>query len=118
MGSHDAPHSGWNGSGHRAKVLIEHPDAAEAGARAEAIKAAGFDVAMCLGPRKRTRVPWLARRRAAYWEDEPQPSNHAQTEVCTLLTHGDCPLVADADLVLTSKKLTQATAIHSALRGR
>jgi hypothetical protein len=58
-----------------ARAVIENPHAFEAVAQAEALEAAGFETVICPGPQR----------------DESR---------CWLLSEGDCPLAANADVVL------------------
>ena len=98
----------------RARVLIEHPDPATLWAEAEAMRDAGYDVAVCTGPTKtfeRTRSVGVRLRTFA---DEEAPV-HEPRQTCPLLAHGRCALVEQADVVVSTTDLGESQGVLAAL---
>jgi len=84
----------WPERSGRARVLIEHPDPATVWAEAEAMRDAGYDVAVCAGP-----------TRASDRTSKPT--------ACPLLVDGRCALVDHAVVVespVTEGRLLEAVA--------
>jgi hypothetical protein len=82
----------WEGE-HGPRILVEHPDGAEAWALAEILTRSGFDVRACPGPGSCGR---------------------AET-VCPLLVGERCALVQGADAVVSSSRVANSEAIVRAL---
>jgi hypothetical protein len=98
-------------------VLIEHPDGADLWAHADALREAGYDVAVCRGPSGAAeRVPRFRRPRG-YWEDS-QPVERTERTLCPLISEGHCPLAEGADVVVSSTRVTDGREIVAALSGR
>jgi hypothetical protein len=89
----------WPGRAGRARVLIEHPDPATLWAEAEAMRDAGYDVAICAGPTRasdRTSAP----------------------VACPLLVDGRCALVEYADVVVSTTDLGDSQRLLATLSRR
>ena len=89
----------WPSRTGRARVLIEHPDPAALWAEAEAMRDAGYDVAVCTGPTKTFERSQLR-------------------QVCPLLVNGRCSLVEHADVVVTTTDLGESQSVLAALSER
>jgi hypothetical protein len=82
----------WEGE-HGPRILIEHPDGAEAWALAEILSRSGFDVRSCAGP---------------------GPCGRGET-VCPLLVGEQCALVEGADAVVSSSRVAGSEMIVRAM---
>jgi hypothetical protein len=89
----------WPSRTGRARVLIEHPDPATLWAEAEAMRDAGYDVAVCTGPTK-------TFERASV------------RQTCPLLVDGHCSLVEQADVVVSTTDLGESQSLLAALSER
>jgi len=89
----------WPERSGRARVLIEHPDPATVWAEAEAMRDAGYDVAVCAGP-----------TRASDRTSKPT--------ACPLLVDGRCALVDHADVVVSTTDLGDSQRVLAALSRR
>jgi hypothetical protein len=89
----------WPSRAGRARVLIEHPDPAALWAEAEAMRDAGYDVAVCTGPTKTFERSRLK-------------------QACPLLVNGHCSLVEQADVVVTTTDLGESRSVLAALSER
>jgi hypothetical protein len=83
----------WPERSGRARVLIEHPDGMALWTEAEALREAGYDVAVCKGPSE-------------------------EAGACPLLAEGRCALADEADLVVTTPSLQDGRRIVAALAER
>jgi hypothetical protein len=89
----------WPRRAGRARVLIEHPDPGTVWAEAEAMRDAGYDVAVCTGPTRE--------------------SDHTSAPVaCPLLVEGRCALVEQADVVVSTTDLGDSHQLLAALTAR
>ena len=89
----------WPARAGKARVLIENPDRADLWAHAELLRKAGYDVAMCAGP-------------------TDESAEGQERAVCPLVAQGHCPLVDEADVVVSTTALTDGREIHARLRAR
>jgi hypothetical protein len=105
----------WPEQTGKPRVLIENPDRADLWAHADVLRGAGYDVAMCGGPTTETdHVPWFQRLFSA----DPQPVVRPEHTLCPLVVHGHCPLVAGADVVVSTTRLTDSREILATLSAR
>lgn len=82
----------WGARSGRARVLVENPDGVERWAVSRALEDAGYDVRTCAGP--------------------------AEGEECPLLARGRCPLLDEADVVVSTCRLIRSREILAALSSR
>jgi hypothetical protein len=108
----------WSGPTGKPKVLIENPDGADLWAHAEILREAGYEVAVCGGPRQlEERVTWL-RRRPGPLADPGELEVHEAETRCPLVAHGHCPLVEDADVVVSTTSLADGREILATISSR
>jgi hypothetical protein len=120
--SHPAPYTqpeGWSGSG-RARVLIEDPDSVDLYAHADVLRRAGYDVALCTGPREpgcreRFHVHLPALDNPSYFYEDTVSPAADDRELCPLLELGACNLVSAADVVVSTTTLPQGEEIREAI---
>ena len=101
----------------RARVLIEHPDPATLWAEAEAMRDAGYDVAVCTGPTKTFEHKRSFGVRLRTFADEEAPPDEAR-QTCPLLVNGRCSLVDQADVVVSTTDLGESQSVLAALSNR
>ncbi|HXR12588.1 MAG TPA: hypothetical protein VN770_09850 [Gaiellaceae bacterium] len=102
----------WPEQSGKTRVLIENPDRADLWAHADLLREEGYDVAMCEGPTAETApVSWLRRLYRA------DPERQERT-LCPLVVEGHCPLVAGADVVVSTTGLTDSREILATLSAK
>jgi hypothetical protein len=108
----------WGEPTGKPKVLIENPDCADLWAHAEILREAGYEVAVCSGPQQpEARPSWLGRRSGNF----PDPTDLLVDPVrtrCPLVAHGHCPLVEDADVVVSTTSLADSREILATISSR
>jgi hypothetical protein len=106
-------HAGWGEPTGRPRVLVESPDQADLWAHAEVLRAAGYEVALCTGPKNGVPRRW---RWPLYFEDSSQSEPAAKPVLCPLVAEGRCALAEGADVVVSSPCLPQSQDVLAALR--
>jgi hypothetical protein len=102
----------------RPRVLIENPDGADLWAHAEILREAGYQVAVCSGPQQpEARPSWLGRRPGDFPDPTDLPVDAVRTR-CPLVEHGHCPLVEDADVVVSTTSLADSREILATISSR
>ena len=110
-------HDEWPSRTGRARVLIEHPDPATLWAEAEAMRDAGYDVAVCTGPTKTFVRQRSFGVRLRTFDDEEVPAEELK-QTCPLLVNGRCSLADQADVVVSTTDLGESRGVLAALSGR
>lgn len=82
----------WEARSGRVRVLVENPDGVERWALSQALEDAGYDVETCAGP--------------------------AEGEECPLVARGGCPLLDEADVLVSTCRLNGSREILAALSSR
>jgi hypothetical protein len=85
----------WSEPNGKVHVVVEHPDLDGLDLRAEILREAGYEVAMCSGP---------------------QAGSRRNRTTCPLVAGGGCTLVEHADVVVTTCLLRDADQIIDGLR--
>jgi hypothetical protein len=107
----------WPSRTGRARVLIEHPDPAVLWAEAEAMRDAGYDVAVCTGPTRTFERPRSGGIRLRAFADEEARVDQLR-QACPLLANGRCSLVEQADVVVSTTDLGESQSVLAALSDR
>jgi hypothetical protein len=105
----------WPEPSGKPRVLIENPDRGDLWAHADLLRKEGYDVAMCGGPTAATeRTPWFRR----LFRADPEPMERQERTLCPLVAEGHCPLVAGADVVVSTTQLTDSREILATLSAK
>ena len=103
----------WPGRSSRRRVLVENPDLADLWAHAEILREAGYDVATCTGPATgQSSVPMFQRGSLAV--EDAEPMRVEGRTLCPLVAEERCPLVEEADVVITTTALADGRGILAA----
>lgn len=105
---------GWPSRDGRARILLESPDLADAGAQAQTLSDAGYDVALCRGPEAALPPSFMFDGSPRWFDAIPG----REATLCPVACGEACALVDGADLVVTTTTLVTATEVQAGVRER
>jgi hypothetical protein len=105
---------GWPSHGGRARILLESPDLADAGAQAQTLSEAGYNVALCRGPEAALPASFAFDASPRWFDAIPG----REATLCPVTCGEACALVDGADLVVTTTTLFSAAEVEAGVRAR